>query len=190
MLGQFDDDSGPTEGDSASHYDGGRGGRKGWLGKQQARHGDTGSLEGQQQRRWIMSDKQSLGQRWVAYRPTKGLLVWSCAAGAIAVMVVGFNWGGWTTGGTARSMAENAAASARDQLVAAVCVDRFQAGNDAHAQLGALKALGAYERGSFVEKGGWATMPDKIVPTGTATRLCADKLVALVAPVASAAAVQ
>jgi hypothetical protein len=137
-----------------------------------------------------MGDKQSFGQRWEAYRPTKGLLFWSCAAGAIAVMVVGFNWGGWVTGGTARSMAESAGASARDQLVAAVCVERFQAGNDAGAQLVALKALGSYERGSFLEKGGWATMPDKIVPTGSATRLCADKLVAMEAPVASATAVQ
>ena len=33
-------------------------------------------------------------------------------------------------------------------------------------------------------------MPDKIVPTGTATRLCADKLVALEVPVASATAAQ
>src|SRR4051794_9782799 len=137
-----------------------------------------------------MNDKQSIGQRWEAYRPTKGLLFWSCATGAIAVMVVGFNWGGWVTGGTARSMAENAAASARDGLVAAVCVDRFQAGNDAHAQLAALKALGSYERGTFVEKGGWAAMPDKIGASGTATKLCADKLLALEGPVASATAVQ
>ena len=87
--------------------------------------------------------KQSLGQRWEAYRPTKGRLFWSCAAGAIAGMIiVGFNWGGWMTGGTARSMAENAGVSARNGLAAAVCVDRFQAADDAHAQLAALKALG------------------------------------------------
>ena len=63
-------------------------------------------------------------------------------------------------------MAEAAAASARDTLVAAVCVDRFQAGGDAQAQLAALKLLQGYNRGSFIEKGGWAVMPDK----GTASR--------------------
>ncbi len=120
-----------------------------------------------------------IGQRWEAYRPTKALLVWSCAMGAIGVIVVGFTWGGWVTGGTARSMAQAAATSGRDELVAAICVDRFQAGRDAHGQLAALKELQAWNRGAFIEKGGWATMPDNAKPTNTATRLCADQLVPL-----------
>ena len=84
------------------------------------------------------------GNGWAAYRPTKGLLFWAAAAGAVATVVVGFAWGGWVTGGTAKRMAEAAAAGARDQLVAAVCVDRFQAGGDAQAQLAALKLLQGY----------------------------------------------
>jgi hypothetical protein len=39
-----------------------------------------------------MLGTRQLGQRWEAYRPTKALLVWSCA------VVVGFTWGGWVTG--------------------------------------------------------------------------------------------
>jgi GH24 family phage-related lysozyme (muramidase) len=126
-----------------------------------------------------MQDGSSLGSRWAAYRPSKGLLFWAAAAGAIATIVVGFAWGGWVTGGSAKRMAEAAAASSRDQLVAAVCVDRFQAGGDAQAQLAALKLLQGYNRGSFIEKGGWAVMPDKAKPTSTAARLCADQLAAL-----------
>ena len=126
-----------------------------------------------------MDARQGLGQRWAAYRPTKGLLFWAAAAGAVATVVVGFAWGGWVTGGTATRMAEAAAAGTRDTLVAAVCVDRFQAGGDAQAQLAALKELQGYSRGSFIEKGGWAVMPDKAKPTATAARLCADQLVAL-----------
>ncbi len=126
-----------------------------------------------------MNEAQSFGQRVAAYRPTKGLLFWAAAAGAVATIVIGFAWGGWVTGGSAKRMAEAAAASARDTLVAAVCVDRFQAGGDAQAQLAALKLLQGYDRGSFIEKGGWATMPDKAKPTSTATRLCGDQLVAL-----------
>jgi hypothetical protein len=83
------------------------------------------------------------------------------------------------TGGSAKRMAEAAAAASRDTLVAAVCVDRFQAGGDAQAQLAALKLLQSYDRGTFIEKGGWATMPDKAKPTSTAARLCGDQLVAL-----------
>ncbi|MFL5336063.1 MAG: hypothetical protein ACJ8H8_23550 [Geminicoccaceae bacterium] len=126
-----------------------------------------------------MNEAQSFGQRVAAYRPTKGLVFWAAAAGAVATIVVGFAWGGWVTGGSAKRMAETAAAASRDTLVAAVCVDRFQAGGDAQAQLAALKLLQGYDRGSVIEKGGWATMPDKAKPTSTATRLCGDQLVAL-----------
>jgi hypothetical protein len=76
-------------------------------------------------------------------------------------------------------MAAAAATSGRDGLVAAICVDRFQAGRDAHSQLAALKELQGWNRGAFIEKGGWATMPDTAKPTGTAARLCADQLMAL-----------
>ena len=137
-----------------------------------------------------MTTKQSLGQRWEASRPTKTLTFWSCAACVAATMVVGFTWGGWTTGGTARAMAQDAALSSRNELAAFVCVDRFRAAGDASAQLVALKALGTWDRGSFVEKGGWAAMPDKVDASQGTARLCADKLAALETPVASAAAAQ
>jgi hypothetical protein len=126
-----------------------------------------------------MNTAQGFGQRVAAYRPTKGMLFWAAAAGAVATIVVGFAWGGWVTGGSAKRMAEAAAGSARDTLVAAVCVDRFQAGGDAQAQLAALKLLQGYNRSSFIEKGGWAVMPDKSTASRAATSLCADQLVAL-----------
>ena len=31
--------------------------------------------------------------------------VWAAIGGAILTMIIGFNWGGWVTGGTAQSMA-------------------------------------------------------------------------------------
>jgi len=107
-----------------------------------------------------MDGRQSLGQRWESYNPGKTLLFWSCAASVAATIVVGFNWGGWTTGGTAAAMAKEAASGARQELAAAVCVDRFRGAGDAAAQLATLKGLGnAWDRGTFVEKGGWAAMP-------------------------------
>ena len=138
----------------------------------------------------MVTTKQSLGQRWEASRPTKTLTFWSCAACAAGTILVGFTWGGWTTGGTARSTAQEAALSSRNELAAGVCVDRFRAATDAPAQLVALKALGSWSRGSFVEKGGWAAMPDKVAPGDGAARLCADKLVTLEVPMASTTAAQ
>ena len=67
-----------------------------------------------QQGRSTMNATQGFGQRWAAYRPTKGLLFWAAAAGAVATIVVGFAWGGWVTGGSAKRMAEAAAAGSRD----------------------------------------------------------------------------
>jgi hypothetical protein len=72
-----------------------------------------------------------------------------------------------------------AGAGGRDELVATICVDHVQKQRDAHGQLAALKELQGWNRGAFIEKGGWATMPDKARPTGTAARLCADQLEAL-----------
>jgi hypothetical protein len=126
-----------------------------------------------------MSTEQSLGQRWEAYRPTKGLLVWSFAAGAVGATLVGFVWGGWVTGGTAEAMVKTASVSARSELVAAICVDRFKSLADAPAQLVALKEMQAWDRGKFVEQGGWALMPDKSEPNKVEAKLCADQLAAL-----------
>ena len=67
-------------------------------------------------------------------------------------------------------------------------MDRFKAASNAEAQLVALKALGSWDRGPFVEKGGWAAMPDKVGPGEGTARLCADKLATLAAPVAGTTA--
>ena len=133
-----------------------------------------------------MRDGSSLGSRWSDYKPTKGLVVWACAGCIVATMVVGFTWGGWMTGGGARKLAEEAAASARYDLAAAVCVERFKAGSDMAAQLTALKELQGWNRDSFIEKGGWAKMPDRAEPTRRAATLCATQLVALETPPATA----
>ncbi len=139
-----------------------------------------------------MSTKQSMGQRWTGARPTKALAFWACAACVAATIVVGFNWGGWTTGGTAQAMAKEAALDARGDLAAAVCVDRFKAADNASAQLVTLKALGSsWDRGTFVEKGGWAMMPDQkpSEPASKVARQCADELALLEVPSPAAGAV-
>ena len=137
-----------------------------------------------------MEAKQSLSRRWESYRPTKTLTFWSCAACVAATIVAGFTWGGWTTGGTAAAMAEEAATGARQELAAAVCVDRFQGAGDAGVRLAALKGLkNAWDRGTFVEKGGWAAMPGPKAAEAASkvARLCADQLaLAPAAPTASA----
>ena len=101
--------------------------------------------------------KQSLSQRFQEYQVSKTVLFWSSAGCVVLATVVGFSWGGWTTGGTAREMAEDSAAQARQELAAVVCVDRFMAAPDVGVQLTALKEMErSYQQGKFVEEGGWA----------------------------------
>lgn len=98
-------------------------------------------------------------QRLEQYQPSKTVLFWACAGSAIVAIVVGFSWGGWVTGGTAQSMADQSAAEARQQMAAIVCVDRFLAAPDAGVQLTALKQMSSsYQQGKFIEDGGWANV--------------------------------
>jgi hypothetical protein len=128
---------------------------------------------------------QTLSQRFEQYRASKAALFWACAGSAIVSTIVGFSWGGWVTGGTAREMAEESAALARQELAAVVCVDRFMAAPDAGGQLTALKEItSSRAQGKFVEDGGWAIIVPASSPTDYEARsdhreaagLCAEEL--------------
>ena len=106
-----------------------------------------------------MQQNQTRSQRFQQYRASKTALFWSCAGSVIVATILGFSWGGWTTGGGAQAMADKAAASARQELAAVVCVDRFMAAPGAGDQLVALQEItSSYAQSKFVEEGGWATI--------------------------------
>ncbi len=122
---------------------------------------------------------RSLSQRWDDYQPTKSTLGWACVAAVAATMVAGFSWGGWVTGGTAEDVAMAASNTARGELAADICVERFNAAPDAAARLAEFKSIsGDYQKRQFVEAGGWAVMPgettsDRLGAQGCATALAA-----------------
>lgn len=76
--------------------------------------------------------------------------------GFVATCVIGFNWGGWTLGSTAKQMAFNSATSAVVAVLAPMCVEKFQHANDANTKLVEFKGIGSWQQANFVEKGGWA----------------------------------
>jgi hypothetical protein len=104
-------------------------------------------------------------------------LLQGIAAGAIATLVVGFYWGGWVTGGTAKGMVQKSAETAVVSALAPICVDQFQHQANAIANLTELKKINSWQQGSFIEKGGWATMPGATSPDSAVARACAEKLV-------------
>jgi len=110
-------------------------------------------------------------------QPSKTMLFWSCAGSVVVALVVGFTWGGWVTGGTARDMAETAGDDSRYELASVICVEKFLAAPDAQDQLAEIKAIdSSYRQRQFIEAGGWAVMPNKDDAARQAADLCAKVL--------------
>lgn len=107
---------------------------------------------------------------------TIGAYLWGAVGGAVALAVVGFGWLGWVTGGSA---AATAAAAARDAKVAAlapICAERFQRQADAPARIASLNTASTWERGTVIEKSGFATMTGSKSPDPDVARACVEIL--------------
>ncbi len=104
-------------------------------------------------------------------------LVQGAMAGVVVTIVVGFNWGGWTLGSTVEKTTKERAAAAVVVALAPICVDKFRQAKDVAANLTALNKISyAWDRGTFVEKGGWATMPGATAPDYGVAGACAELL--------------
>src|SRR5271170_3311863 len=101
------------------------------------------------------------------------------AIGIAATVVIGFGWGGWTLGSTAKTLADSAANSAVVAAIAPICVDQFQRSADAANNLTALKKINAWEQATYVEKGGWAVMPGSNAVDSGVPQACAAILSSL-----------
>lgn len=129
----------------------------------------------------------SLKKRFDEFQPSKTALFWSCAGTAVAVIIVGFTWGGWVTDGGAREMAETAAERAQTRLAADICVERFMAAADARVQLASLQDISSsWQQESFVEDGGWAAIAGE--EYDDAAEVCAEVLAETELPPAQEAA--
>ena len=100
--------------------------------------------------------------------------IWGAVAGAVLVAVIGFNWGGWVAGTEAGDLAD---AAVIDRLVP-ICVGQYEMDTDKASKLAALKKVDSWNRGEFVAKQGWATMPGSKEADTTVARSCGDKIVA------------
>jgi hypothetical protein len=85
--------------------------------------------------------------------------LWGAGVGAIALAIIGFNWGGWMTSSTAKEHANASVALAQVKLLTPICVAQFQKDPKAEASLAALVAKDRWDQSEYVREGGWATMP-------------------------------
>src|SRR3984893_5537884 len=98
-------------------------------------------------------------------------LLQGAAAGAIATMVVGFNWGGWSLGSTADKMAKQRSELAVIAALAPVCADKFGALPDADAKKVALsKGDSRKRRDEFPKE--FVTLPGESYPSSALVDAC------------------
>ncbi|MBL8806247.1 MAG: hypothetical protein JNN22_05305 [Rhodospirillales bacterium] len=102
--------------------------------------------------------------------------VWGAVVGAVATMIVGFGFGGWVTGGTSTRRTADASNAAIVAALAPICVNRFKMQDNAAAKLADLAKVSSWERGSVIEKTGFATMVGNEPRNGDVARACAEIL--------------
>jgi hypothetical protein len=102
--------------------------------------------------------------------------LYGAACGAVALAVVGFSWGGWVTGGTARTMAADQSKSDLVAALSLICVDQSKQDPLLAERVAAIKAASSWSRGDLVMKNGWATMPGSTEANSQVARDCAEKV--------------
>jgi len=102
--------------------------------------------------------------------------LWGAVIGAVATMIIGFSWMGWTLGSSAERAAVTRADSARTSALTPICVDRFMKQADASKKLVGLREIDPWKQAEFVEQGGWATMPGSTKPADGLASACAEAL--------------
>ena len=102
--------------------------------------------------------------------------VWAAIGGAVIVMIIGFAWGGWVTGGTAQSKAEKIAADAVVARLVPICVAQFNQDQEKDKKLKELKEESSWERSKYVEEQGWATMPYEKEPDSSVAEKCVEQI--------------
>jgi hypothetical protein len=71
------------------------------------------------------------------------------AFGAVAAVAIGFMWGGWVTGGTAKTMTAMAESNGRMSVLVPICVAQFTAADGAVAK---FKAAGSYSKDNVISE--------------------------------------
>ena len=125
--------------------------------------------------------KISFKKWWSEARPTKTAVFWSWIGSIILTMIIGFAWGGWVTGSTAQKLAKDMADDAVVERLAPICVTQFNQDPGKAAKLEELKEASSYQRRTYVQDQGWATMPGEEGPDRAVAEECV-KLLMLINP--------
>ena len=104
--------------------------------------------------------------------------LWGVFAGGVVLAIIGFAWFGWLTGGTAEEMAEQMAEEAVIARLAPYCVKQFNQDPKKIQKLKELKKIESYDRGTYIEKQGWATVLGEKKPDSKVADECSKMILA------------
>lgn len=100
-------------------------------------------------------------------------LLQGAVAGAIATMIIGFNWGGWTLESTATKSSNKMSNDAVTAVLTPICVENFKNSPDAAGNLVKFQSESSYNQRGFIEDGGWAVFPGSPDTNRDVARACA-----------------
>jgi hypothetical protein len=106
---------------------------------------------------------------------------WGAAVGAVLVAIIAFSAGWVITSGSAKQAADLQAEKAVISALTPICVAQFKTmpQTERTTHLAALQKEMSWQRGDYVEKQGWATMPGGTNPNDAVAEVCASELLKL-----------
>jgi hypothetical protein len=109
---------------------------------------------------------------------TMKTVLWSAVGGALVWWIVLSAVFGWMTAGSAERQAEERANTAVLDVLAPICVERFNQDADREQKLAALKKENSWQRDAFITKQGWATMSGEGKSGRRVAQECASRILA------------
>ena len=101
-------------------------------------------------------------------------LAQGAAVGAVATMIIGFNWGSETNATTLVN-------AALVQAYGPVCIERFKDQPNVDAKWVELTKVDTWRRESYIKESGFATPPGSTSPNSAVADACADALSKIIA---------
>ncbi|GAA4215230.1 hypothetical protein GGQ68_002882 [Sagittula marina] len=102
--------------------------------------------------------------------------VYGALVGAIAVSILGFTWGGWTTSSGAQEMADSFAAEQVTLAMVPVCLGLSEADVQRVERLATLRESSSFQRRNVMMETGWATLPGTDAPSRDLADACLAEL--------------
>lgn len=96
--------------------------------------------------------------------------------GAIAISIIGFTWGNWTTSQTAEEMAKTMAKKEVVLAMVPVCLIASAADPERRVKMETISNATSFNRKNAMMATGWATFPGSDTPNKDLAVACIDEL--------------